>query len=619
MASMSSAPPAARSNSADVPVRQVSRLLSVALVLLVGILLVHVLFETWVQVLSGPTSKDPRVNLENAAQWPKQLKTALYLGLALLTVVKVVLDRQWRRYRTAADLALLVLGLVMVLAGVVNDSSVTLMGEALFVYFRGAIVFYALRAADLDRTLVRRMLVPVTVVVGVNVALALVQMVAGRPAHSALGWADLTWADQSRAQGLQPHPNHLGHLLGLALLGFVAWVAVRDRVRPLWWVLATVVAVAMSATQSRESLIGVLAAGVVVAVLVRRGARRVLTVCLIVVLCTAGQIAVRPDNRAEWERRIGNAFSGLHNPAGSEPGRSTGSPSASPRPTASAGGRPSVVPAPTASSAASARPSTSPRPSGSSRPAGPGRPAPSTRPSGPVATTAPAPAAARPAAPVREIRVLYLQQAARILPRQPVLGFGIGQFGGVVAEKANPNWHKNPKFGPEGFNRYGFHAVQVDSFWLHLVMEVGLLGLAVYLVWLAMVTWPLVARIRRDRRLTRAPSEATVWGVAAMVFACLVGFLSPSMEDPLLPPLLWTIVGVAWWAASRPGPAASLPAGPSRDPVDRYGAEADTRILSTDEILAQARLARREADTQVLTRDEILAQARRARRPGGPG
>ncbi|MCX4386389.1 O-antigen ligase family protein [Micromonospora peucetia] len=590
MTGVSWAPPVPRVDPAGAPARPMSRLLSATLVLLVGILLVHVLFETWAQVITGPTSKDPRANLENAPQWPKQLKTALYLGLALLTVVKVVLDRQWRRFRTAADLALLVLGLVMLLAGVVNDSSVTLMGESLFVYFRGVIVFYALRAADLDHTLVRRMLVPVGVVVGVNVVLALVQMVAGRPAHSALGWVDLTWADQSRAQGLQPHPNHLGHLLGLALLGFIAWVAARDRVRPLWWVLATVVAIAMSATQSRESLLGVLAAGVVVAVLVRRGARRVLTVCLIVVLCTAGQIATRPDNRAEWERRIGNAFSGLHTPAGSEQLPSAGAPSASPNPTAPASGRPSgpsATTGPNASSTASPRPSTSPRPTGSPRPAA------SARPSGPAASATPAPAAARPAAPVREIRVLYLQQAARILPRQPVLGFGIGQFGGVVAEKDNPNWHKNPKFGPEGFNRYGFHAVQVDSFWLHLVMEVGLLGLAVYLVWLAMVTWPLVARVRRDRRLTRAPDEATVWGIAAMVFACLVGFLSPSMEDPLLPPLLWTIVGLAWWAAGRPGSAGTVPADPAPGSVDRNGAEADTRILSTNEILAQARFARR--------------------------
>ncbi|WP_175440124.1 O-antigen ligase family protein [Micromonospora nigra] len=572
---------------------------------LVGVLLVHVLFETWAQVLSGPTSTDPRANLREAAQWPKHLKTALYLGLAALAVVKVAVDRLWHRFRTTADLALVVLVLVMVLAGAVNDSSATLMGEALFVYFRGAVVFYALRAADLDRVLVRRMLLPAAVVVGVNVVIALVQMVVGAPAHSALGWVDLTWADQSRAQGLQPHPNHLGHLLGLCLLGFLAWVAVNRSVPRRWWAVATVVAVAMSATQSRESLLGVLAAGGLVVLLVRGNTRRVLAVCLVVVLCTAAQVAVRPDNRAEWERRWDNAFSGLRNPAGSEstaarPSAPT-SPAARPSGPTSPTARPSGSPAtPTAGTRPSGAPTVTARPSptreGATTP--PGRKptsGASLRPSAPAATRQPAaspqPAASRTPAPVREIRVLYLQQVARILPRQPVLGFGIGQFGGVVAEKNDPNWHRNPKFGPAGFNRYGFHAVQVDSFWLHLVMEVGLLGLVVYLVWLAAVALPLLRRIRQARRGAAAPAQSTVWGVTALVFACVVGFLSPSLEDPLLPPLLWTVVGVAWWVTrSAPEPATGGTVPAPREPDD---GTAETRILSTDEILAQARLVRR--------------------------
>ncbi|MEV4709763.1 hypothetical protein [Micromonospora sp. NPDC049374] len=590
---MPSASPVAVPDAGTVPARRASRILTTAIVVLVGVLLVHVLVETWAQVLTGPSSEDPRANLENAAQWPKHVKTGLYLGLAALTVTKVLLDRLWQRFRTFADLALVVLGLVMLLAGVVNDSSMTLMGEALFVYFRGVIVFYALRAADLNWVLVRRMLIPVAVVLGVNVVLALVQMVIGHPAYTALGWVDLTWADQSRAQGLQPHPNHLGHLLGLALLGFIAWVAVSGRVGRSWWIVASVAALAMSATQSRESLLGVLAAGLLIAVLVRGSARRVLGVCLIVVLCTVAQIAVRPDNRAEWERRLENTLTGFRNPAGSEPERVT-PPAATATPSVPSNVKPSSRPGD-----AEATPSAEPSPRAtnpSARPTATSQASQGT----PQATTSAKPSSAAPSpAPVREIRVLYLQQAARILPRQPILGFGIGQFGGIVAEKDNPNWHKNPKFGPEGFNRYGFQAVQVDSFWLHLVMEVGLLGLVVYLVWLAAVARPLVHRARHDRRSRRASPQATIWGIAAIVFACVVGFLSPSMEDPLLPPLLWAIVAVGWWATRQPGDTAVTTRAtgvPSPLPAARNGEEADTQILSTDEILAQSRQARRSTD-----------------------
>jgi hypothetical protein len=583
---------------------QLSRLLSTTIVMVVGLLLVHVLFETWAQVLTGPTSKDPRVNLESAAQWPKQLKTLLYLGLAALTVAKVLLDRLWSRFRTAADLTLLVLGLVMVLAGLVNDSSPSLMGEALFVYFRGVLVFYALRAADLRPDMIRRLLLVVAAVVGLNVALALVQMVIGPPAYRALGWVDLTWAEQSRAQGLQPHPNHLGHLLGLTLLGFIAWAAVQQRIRRAWWAVATVVALALSATQSRESLIGVLVAGVLVAVLVRGSARRVFTVCLILVVCTVGQIAARPDNRAEWERRLGNAFSAFHHPADS------GHPPAPPTPTAGASPRPSA-PSP------SRTPDPNPARSGSS-----------------AATPKPSGVASPSPAPVREIRVLYLQQAAEILPRQPLLGFGIGQFGGVVAEKNDPNWHKNPKFGPEGFKRYGFQAVQIDSFWLHLVMETGVFGLITFLVWLFFVVQPLLRATRRGKgrpnRRPPPPSAAMVWGIGAMAFASLVAFLSPAFEDPLLPALLWTILGLAWWALRRSqeaeaalhlAPTAMLPV--VRDASDVSGM--DTGILDTDEILALARQARArrahaaspqvgDLDTEILSTDEILTRYRQIRR-----
>jgi hypothetical protein len=189
--------------------------------------------------------------------------------------------------------------------------------------------------------------------------------------------------------------------------------------------------------------------------------------------------------------------------------------------------------------------------------------------------------------------VLYWQQAATILPRQPLLGFGIGQFGGVVAEKNDPQWHKNPKLGPEGFNRYGFQAVQIDSFWLHLVMEVGILGLVAFLVWLLAVARPLVpTRTPQSRQPRQAPPFEVVWGVAALAFTVVVAFLSPSFEDPLLPPLLWAVVGVAWWAQRRSQEAAAsvFTADTAHMPVlgGRRQTEDDTDVLSTDDILTTA-------------------------------
>ena len=109
----------------------------------------------------------------------------------------------------------------MVAAGLFGTSGPVLIGQALFVYFRGAIVFYAVRAlnpswARFSRCCGR----PAAFVGDLDVLVALVQMVVGRPAYRGVGWVDPTWADIHRAQGLFDHPNHLGHVLGLVLIGW---------------------------------------------------------------------------------------------------------------------------------------------------------------------------------------------------------------------------------------------------------------------------------------------------------------------------------------------------------------------------------------------------------------
>ncbi|WP_027341282.1 O-antigen ligase family protein [Hamadaea tsunoensis] len=561
---MSLASPAGRTTA-----RRLSRLLSIVLLALLAILLVEVFLETWTQVLTGPTSTDPRVNLELASQWPKTLKNALYFGLAAVTFAKIAVDRRWKSFRTPADLALAALVVVLVLAGLVNGSSPKLMADALFVYLRGALVFYALRSADVTPRTGRRLMTVAGVLVGVNVLLALLQMIIGEPAYRMLGWVDLTWAGQYRAQGLLPHPNHLGHVLGLVLLGLLAFMVSRPLPR-WWWAVLVPPAIALSATQSRESLIGVVLGAVVIGLVARTPPKKIVVFCLVIVACTGLQIVARPANRAEWERRIGNVFTAFRHPASTTSHQPVASkPATTPRP--------SPQPEETTSAAPSARPSRSPSKAASPTP---------------QVSHSPSPA------PVREIRVLYFQQSFELWQKQPLLGFGIGQFGGVVAQKNNPDWDKNPKFGPKGFNRYGFQAVQIDSFWLHLGMEAGLLGLLAYAAWLWMLVRPLLQSTRSTGRERRRPRDPLVlWAIAVMPFVALVAVLSPAYEDPLLPPLLFGILGFAWWSLESAAQARlrALTAETTQLPSMRDGRAADeTVILSTDEIRALARNPRRD-------------------------
>jgi hypothetical protein len=511
---------------ADPPVGAASRTsraasaLSLVIVVLLGLLAVEVMLEGWIQEILGnrylrTVDVDPAAVLRRLGgelpDWPKTLKNGLLLTLVAVSVLKVALERRWREFSTRADLALAVLALIMVVAGLLGTSGPLLIGQALFVYFRGAIVFYAVRALRPDWRPFRPVLWAAGVVIAIDVVVALVQMVFGWRAYSALGWVDPAWAEIHRAQGLFDHPNHLGHVLGLVLIGLIAWMSGLEKIGWKWWAAFGAAALGLAATQSRESAIGALIAVAVVWYLRRGGGRAVLIGSGVIVLLFAANMLVRPENLAEIKFRLQGVSDAFSTPSGTE----------------------NCDDYETIKQCTDAG-----------------------------------------AAPSREIRFLFVQQGMDLLWQRPVFGYGVGQFGGIVAEQHDPNWEKDPRFGPDGFHLYDFEGTTVDSFWLHLVVEVGLLGLAAYLIWLVLLAAPLVRASRRfDRSPVRGPpadedgsgtdpTAATgLWAVGSIIFAALVAVLSPALEDPLFPPLVFGIIGLAWALASRrsPSPASATP------------------------------------------------------------
>ena len=479
--------------SAEPDSSRVARVLATLMVILLALLAVEVLLEGWVQELLGDRfvrTDDVLHRLGGTLpEWPKTLKNGLLLALVAVSAVKITIERRWREFTTRADLALIVLGGLMVAAGLFGTSGPVLIGQALFVYFRGAIVFYAVRALRPSWDRFRWVLWAVGAVLALDVLVALVQMVAGWPAYRGVGWVDPTWADIHRAQGLFDHPNHLGHVLGLVLIGMVAWMVGLPQIRWQWWAAFAAAALGLAATQSRESMVAAIIGSAVVWFLRRRGGRTVVIASVVVLALFGANLLARPENIREIRFRLGGVSDAISTPSGTED--CTG-----------------------------------------------------------FATIQQCTDAGK--APSREIRLLFYQQGAELLRHRPLLGYGVGQFGGIVAEQADPNWEKDPRFGPGGFNLYDFEGTTVDSFWLHLTVEVGVLGLIAYLAWLVLLALPLVRSSRRYRRSEaddRGPpeTEATgAWAVGALVFAVIVAGLSPALEDPLFPPLLFGIVGIAW-------------------------------------------------------------------------
>jgi glycosyltransferase involved in cell wall biosynthesis len=551
-------------------------------------LLVLVLFEGWI---NGVWLQARMSSFGEVAPttWPRLVKNGLFLSLALAAAVKITMARRWRSFATDADVALAVLFLVLVVAGLVSGSPLTLIAQAIFVYLRGAIVFYAWRALAPDQARVRRFLLALAPLVGVHALAGILQMVFGRPAYLWLGWTDMTWADINRAQGLFRHPNDLGHLLALTALGIAALLSTRPRRPARWWAALGVVLLGLAATQSRESILAALA-GLVVIALVNGARRKVAFACVaLVVLFAAVPLVITPSNRAEWSRRLDGLINAVQSPSGQR----TATPPA---------------PSPTSGPTGAATP-----PQAQASGAAPTRP--------PSAATPPEPATQPSAPPVeREIRILYAQQAFDLWLQRPLLGYGTGQFGGYVAYQNNPRWNEDRRFGPNGFDMHGFYTETVDSFWLHLWVETGAIGVLTYVTWMFLLIWPLLKAARRARRRTdprggpTLASPAVPWAIATTAVAFLVAFLSISLENPLFPALLFTVLGIAW--------TLGLPrydGGPGVIPRQRVG-EAHRRpvrvgMVIVSEYEANPRV-RREAEALAARGDEVTVLA--LNRAGAP-
>jgi glycosyltransferase involved in cell wall biosynthesis len=461
------------------------RPIDLTLYVLLAALLLLVLSEAW---LNGVLLDTPSASYGTVppTTWPRLLKNGLYLALLATTALKFTVSRRWRSLLTGADAALVVLVVVLVLAGLASDSPLSLIAKAAFVYLRGAIVFYAWRALRPSPAAVRRFLFVLAPVAGLHVLAAIAQFGFGWPAYALFGWTDTTWFTINRAQGVFRHPNDIGHLAALALLGLAAYLAVRPRRRVLVWAVVVVVALGLAASQSRESMLAVMVGLVVVALVNRARIGVVAGVAFVVVLTAALPLLVTPSNRAEWNRRFAGVVNAVEAPSGYREGQ---------------------PPAPACD-----------------------------KPEGCEATPAPPPAE-------REIRILYARQAAKLWVHRPLLGYGTGQFGGYVAYQNNPHWNEDPRFGPGGFNLHGFYTETVDSFWIHLGVETGALGAIAYLAWLFLLCRPLLRRARLSRP---SPSPIYAWAVAAVAASVLIAFLAIALEDPLYPALLFTVLGLAW-------------------------------------------------------------------------
>ena len=112
----------------------------------------------------------------------------------------------------------------------------------------------------------------------------------------------------------------------------------------------------------------------------------------------------------------------------------------------------------------------------------------------------------------RDLRFLFIENAAPIIEDHPIVGAGPGRYGGAVSARFN----ESPLYDqytdgevPEGRT--------VDNFWLHLVVEFGILGSLLFAAMVAYAITELIVAARRAEPLTRVLLAS--FAAAAVVIA----------------------------------------------------------------------------------------------------
>jgi O-antigen ligase len=153
-----------------------------------------------------------------------------------------------------------------------------------------------------------------------------------------------------------------------------------------------------------------------------------------------------------------------------------------------------------------------------------------------------------------EVRLMFLHDGLRIIRDNPALGVGPGRYGGAVAKIV----------GSPVYEEYGTSLGRlrtVHNFWLHLVGEVGIVGVAPFLA----LVIALTIRLVRAARTSQGERFVILAGAATAAVVVTFNNLTEMVFEGNIPAVLvWLILGVG--AALAPDPRLGiLRGGPSSD------------------------------------------------------
>ena len=152
----------------------------------------------------------------------------------------------------------------------------------------------------------------------------------------------------------------------------------------------------------------------------------------------------------------------------------------------------------------------------------------------------------------KDLRTMFIVNAVPIVADHPLLGVGPGNYGGAAADIFNTGI----------YHRYGTDKLlvnpgqrTVDDFWLHLLVESGLVG---FVAFLAMIASALLPIIRRARTAAWGHRVA-LCGIAGATLCLMVDSLSTMLlEANSVAFLFWFLLGIGSLLAAQPEAGGTL-------------------------------------------------------------
>lgn len=146
----------------------------------------------------------------------------------------------------------------------------------------------------------------------------------------------------------------------------------------------------------------------------------------------------------------------------------------------------------------------------------------------------------------RDLRTLFALNALPIIGDHPVLGVGPGRYGGAAADI----------FGTPVYARYGTDELfvnpsqrTVDDFWLHLLVESGVVGLVVFGGMIGATLQPMLRSARTASGPRRMMLAGSVGAIAALTINSLTTML---LEANSMAFLFWLLLGIGSGLAVLP-------------------------------------------------------------------